>query len=160
MASSLHGQPRATHDIDIVVALEKSSVRKFVDAFPSPEFYLEEASIISAIEQNGMFNLVDSSEGDKVDFWMLTIEPFDQSRFARRITEEIYGINVQMSSPEDIILAKLKWVKDSEGSEKQFIDALRVYEVQHGVVDEKYLARWARELGVEEYWTRLRKEAE
>jgi len=36
---------------------------------------------------------------------------------------------IWVSSPEDTILAKLRWANLSGGSEKQFIDALRVYEV-------------------------------
>lgn len=82
-----------------------------------------------------MFNLINLKEGDKVDFWILTDDPFDKSRFSRRITEEFMGIKLLVSTPEDTILAKLKWAKESGGSEKQFIDALRVYEVQYGKID-------------------------
>ena len=160
VASSLQGEPRSTHDIDIVAVVPKSSVRKLVEAFPSPDFYLEEASIISAIEEKGMFNLISASEGDKVDFWTLTDEPFDRSRFARRITEELIGIKVQVSAPEDTILAKLKWAKESGGSEKHFTDALRVYEVQHDVLERKYLEQWVRELHIEDLWKQLTEEAE
>lgn len=160
VASSLHGEPRSTHDIDIVVAITKSSSQTLVDAFPPPDFYLDKASIISAIEEKGMFNLIDASEGDKVDFWILTDEPFDQSRFARRISEELVGVKVHVTAPEDIILAKLKWAKESGGSQKHFTDALRVYEVQHDVLDRRYLERWAKELHIEDLWKRLTEEAE
>jgi hypothetical protein len=44
---------------------------------------------------------------------------------------------------------KLKWARDAGGSEKQFTDALRVYEVQAGAVDHEYLQRWSGVLGVE-----------
>ena len=40
--SSLQGEPRATHDIDDVVAMNETAVRTLVDAFPPPEFYLTE----------------------------------------------------------------------------------------------------------------------
>ena len=121
VASSLYGEPRSTHDIDVVVALTRSSARTLREAFPSTDFYLTEESIISAIDEKGMFNLIDATEGDKVDFRVLTDEPFDQSRFDRRRSEEVMGISVRVSSPEDTILAKLKWAKDSGGSEKHFI---------------------------------------
>ena len=55
----------------------------------------------------------------------------------------------KISSPEDTILAKLKWAQLSGGSEKQFADALRVYEVQYGKLDLTYLADWAETLNVE-----------
>ena len=66
--------------------------------------------------------------GDKVDFWLLTTDAFDQTRFARRTVEDFEGIPLQVSRPEDTILMKLNWAQLSGGSEKQFVDALRVYE--------------------------------
>ncbi len=107
-----------------------------------------------------MFNLMDLRGGDKVNFWILTDEPFDRSRFSRRYREEFMGLKMQVSSPEDTILAKLRWANLSGGSEKQFTDALRVYEVQYGKLDRDYLNHWARNLYVESLWKRLMNEAE
>jgi len=160
IASSLQGEPRSTHDIDIVVSIQKSAVTALFAAFPTPDFYLNRQSIIDAIDTQGMFNLIDSKEGDKVDFWMLTAEPFDRSRFSRKYIEEIMGIRVWVSSPEDTILAKLRWAKLSGGSEKQFLDALRVYEVQSGKLDTSYLENWVGNLEIEPLWKRLQDEAE
>lgn len=160
LASSLQGEPRSTHDIDMVVAIQKSAVKKLIESFPSPDFYLSEDSIIDAINSQGMFNLIDVKEGDKVDFWILTDEPFDQSRFSRRYTEEIMGIRIHVSGAEDTILMKLKWVKLAGGSEKQFVDALRVYEVQYGRLDTDYLEHWVKELDIETIWGRLIEKAE
>ncbi|MGE5550820.1 MAG: hypothetical protein ACM3ZC_09855 [Bacteroidota bacterium] len=129
LASSLQGEPRATHDLDLVIALSRGSVCKLLEAFPPPGYYLDEASISEAFDTLGTFNLIDTGNGDKVDFWLLTHEPFDRSRFAGRRTESFLGLELKVSSPEDMILAKLKWAKLSGGSEKQFTDALRVYEV-------------------------------
>ena len=86
-----------------------------------------------------MFNLLDTTEGDKVDFWILTNEPFDQSRFSRKQSEKIFGLPMNISSPEDTIVMKLHWANLSGGSEKQFTDALRVYEVQYGNLDLNYI---------------------
>jgi hypothetical protein len=56
-------------------------------------------------------------------------------------------------------LMKLRWAILAGGSEKQFTDALRVYEVQHGVLDLEYLNEWAARIGVEALWRRLCDEA-
>jgi len=159
-ASSLQGEPRSTHDIDIVVSIQRSAVDALVAAFPPPDFYLDRNNILDAINRQSMFNLIDSKEGDKVDFWILTGEPFDKSRFSRKYIEEVMGIRMWVSSPEDTILAKLRWAKLSGGSEKQFVDALRVYEVQSEKLDRDYLERWVKELDVEPLWRRLMDEAE
>lgn len=160
VASSLQGEPRATHDIDLVVGIRKSDAVKLAQAFPPPRFHLQEDSILHAIDELSMFTLLDVTEGGKVDFWVLTDEPFDQSRFSRRLGETFSGIEMQVSTPEDTILAKLRWAKLSGGSEKQFVDALRVYEVQFEGLDTGYLERWAEELGIQPLFGRLRQAAE
>jgi hypothetical protein len=87
---------------------------------------------------------------------MLTDEPFDQSRFARRITLDVFGTRMTVSSPEDTILQKLAWAAKSGGSERQFRDAVGVYEVQAGVLDEPYLDQWADVLDVVELLREVR----
>jgi len=69
-------------------------------------------------------------------------------------------MRIAVSSPEDTILAKLRWAKLSGGSEKQFTDALRVYEVQFETLDMDYLQSWAKKLGVDPLLQKLQKEAE
>lgn len=160
VVSSLQGEPRSTHDIDLVVNLYKSAIRSLLNAFPEPDYYLDEESIIEAIERDSMFNVIDVNSGDKVDFWMLTNDPFDQSRFARKYAEEILGLQMQISTPEDTILAKLKWANLSGGSEKQFTDALRIYEVQFVELDRDYLESWAENLQVKVLLDRLIDEAD
>lgn len=160
LVSSLQGEPRATHDIDLVVAMKVSASRALVDAFPPPEFYLDEQAVRSAIETQGMFNLLATSEGDKFDFWLLKDDPFDRSRFSRKHRAEILGIQLEIPSPEDTILAKLRWVRETGGSEKHFLDALRVYEVQGATLDHAYLERWVEELSVLDLWDRIQREAE
>jgi len=159
VVSSLQGEPRSTHDIDLVVRLESRAVPRLLAAFPPPDFFLSEACIQDAIRSQSMFNLLQVSEGEKVDFWPLTPEPFDQSRFSRRCVEDVLGLRLSVSSPEDTILAKLRWAKLSGGSEKQFTDALRVYEVQCERLDQKYLEHWVKQLNVEVIWDQLKAEA-
>jgi hypothetical protein len=159
-ASSLQGEPRLTHDIDLVVAITPAAVRSLLAAFPAPDYYLDEATIAEAIARKSQFNLLDVLEGDKVDFWTLTDDPFDQSRFARRYVEEFEGQLLHVSRPEDTILMKLRWAKMSGGSEKHFGDARSVYELQRESLDLPYMEQWAELLDIVELWKRLKREAE
>ena len=160
IASSLQGEPRATHDIDLVVLMDQAAVPALLAAFPRPEFYLEEAAVRAAIQERGMFNAVEASEGTKIDFWLHTDTPFDRSRFSRKYAERVFDMEIQVSSPEDTIVAKLQWTKLSGDGEKYFQDALRVYEVQAGSLDVGYIERWVEQLSVATLWQRLRDEAE
>ena len=160
IASSLQGEPRATHDLDVVVAIEESHVAELLAAFPRPRYYVNEPAVRQAIRERGMFNVIDAEEGGKVDFWMLTDEPFDRSRFSRRMRKSALGLAFDVSSPEDTILAKLRWSRLAGDSSKTYTDALRVYEVQAGLLDRAYMADWAIRLGVTDLWERIRREAE
>lgn len=161
VVSSLQGEPRATHDIDVVVAVRQAGRRRgrLEDRLPRAPFHLGEGAVRDAIAARGMFNLIDIREGDRVDFWLLTDDPFDRSRFERRYVEPFEDARLPMSRPEDRILMKLRWAQMLGGSEKQFVDGLRVYEVQHGRLDEAYLERWAATLGVADALRRIRTEA-
>src|SRR5450756_192482 len=61
---------------------------------------------------------------------------------------EALGLELCVSTPEDTILMKLRWSAQAGGSEKQFNDALGVYEFQGDVLDLAYLDRWAETLGL------------
>jgi hypothetical protein len=158
--SSLQGEPRATHDIDIVVELSQVGLRRFCSLFPEPEYYLDDQAVSEAVALGGMFNVLHVDSGDKVDFWVLTDEPFDRTRFARKREEHAADMCFVASRPEDTILMKLKWSRLSGGSKKQYVDALRVYEVQGEQLDHEYLERWAAALGVSDLLEQIIGEAE
>ena len=138
-ASSLQGEPRATHDVDFVVEVDSRLVGALAAAFKAPRYYFDPLTASEALSSRSMFNLLDTSSGDKVDFWALTDDAFDAKRFARRIWVMAFGRSIAVSSPEDTILQKLKWAKASGGSERQLRDAIGVYEFQDGSLDEQYL---------------------
>jgi hypothetical protein len=160
LASSLQGEPRSTHDVDLVVDLNLAQVDSLASLFPAPDFYLSRSAMREAVQQRRMFNLLDLTSGDKVDFWLVTNDPFDQSRYRRRRPTLIAGSEIDVSTPEDTILMKLKWANASGGSEKQFHDALRVYEIQCAKLDRNYMETWLEPLHITELWHRLLAEAE
>jgi len=84
----------------------------------------------------------------------------DLSRFRRKRIEDVLDMKLAVSAPEDTILMKLHWGKESGGSDKHYADALRVYEVQCGLLDLEYLRDWARTLGVSAMLERIEEQAE
>jgi len=158
-ASSFQGEPRLTHDIDLVIAVTPEAARTLLLAFAAPNFYLDENAIAEAFKNKTQFNLIDVDSGDKVDFWVLTEEPFDQSRFARRYLQIFRGQPYYVSGPEDTILMKLRWAEMSGGSEKQLSDAKSVYELQAAKLDLHYLETWAQALNVIPLLNQIRNQA-
>ena len=142
IASTIQGEPRSTHDIDLVISVNTTQVKDFVHAFKNIDYYLDEDAAVESVSNSSMFNLIDTSSGDKIDFWILTSDSFDQSRFSRRIKSKAFDKEFFISTPEDTILMKLKWAKMSGGSEKQINDCIGVFEMHRPDLDMEYLNRW------------------
>lgn len=151
-----YGRPRASHDIDFVVELNPGDVEKVLSALNdlSDDFLVQPESIKEAIDTKGLFQIVHLPTMLKLDFWLLTDEEFDKARFKRRKKVEILDQEMEMASPEDTIIQKLRWYSQGE-IEKHLIDAAFVYQIQKKSLDEKYLELWIGKLGLKKYYQKL-----
>jgi hypothetical protein len=147
VASSYHGQPRATNDADIVIAPTVQQLEILLQLLEG-KYYVSLTAAMDALKHNSAFNIIDIEGGWKADLIICKNRPFSTEEFRRRSNAELYGTNVWILSAEDIILSKLEWAKQSE-SERQFQDALGVAIAQWRHLDLGYLKKWAKELGIE-----------
>jgi hypothetical protein len=160
IVSSFQGEPRSTHDIDMMIQLDKEKIDSLLLAFPSPTYYIDKDMVLDGIKSKKMFKLLNTETGDKIDFYPLPDNEYESVRFSRKIPEDINGLKVWITSVEDTIISKLRWCKLSNGSEKQFKDALNVFEVQYEILDFPYIDEWIRKLNLTDLYKRLQKERE
>ncbi len=152
-ASAFHGVPRATQDIDLVIAPTPDQVRAFVRLLPPAEYYVDEATAVEAARLESQFNVIDLAAGWKVDLIVRKGRPFSRTEFDRRQQAEVWGLSLAIASLEDVILAKLEWAKLGE-SERQLEDVAALVRLRAGDLDRAYLDRWIVELGVTVQWSR------
>lgn len=152
LASAFHGEPRSSHDIDLVVDLSPRFIDRLCSEFPAPRYYLSRIAIDDALRHRSMFNLTEIETGDKLDFWLHKGTPFDESRFARRELREFWGAMVWFQSAEDTILAKLDWARECGGSTKQMSDIRGILREQGSELDRHYVDFWASRLELVEFW--------
>jgi len=141
-----YGRPRASHDIDFVIEAKEDDIDKIIKAFSAlthGEFIIDHYLIQDAIVHRQMFNVLHLPTVLKLDFWILKDDEFDRQRFQRRKTLNVFGQKMTFASPEDTILIKLLWYKESK-IEKHLIDAAFVYQIQGKKLDELYLKNWAK----------------
>ncbi|MCB0061018.1 MAG: hypothetical protein KDE19_02840, partial [Caldilineaceae bacterium] len=74
-AGATYGITRITYDVDMVVDLKDSQIEAFVKEFPPPQYYADSEQIKESIRLGILFNIIDSSAGNKVDLIPLTMEP-------------------------------------------------------------------------------------
>lgn len=144
-AANFYAVPRMTRDIDIVVELSEQDIGKFILVFEE-DHYLEPETVREAVKNKGMFNLIHDEYIIKVDFVVRKDTPYRRREFSRKKKISVDGQDLYIVAPEDLILSKLEWAKDSK-SEVQLRDVQNLLQSVKRL-DRRYLARWAKQLGV------------
>lgn len=167
LAAIVHGEYRATRDVDIVVDLHRQHISTLVQAWENA-FYVQAEDIWEAIQSavrartdarhRATFNLIHFDTGFKVDIFVYSGRPFEAAQLARRAAEVVATEperTVYIASAEDTVLAKLEWYRlGGEVSDQQWRDITAVLKVQTTALDRDYLSRWAYVLGISDLLTR------
>jgi hypothetical protein len=152
IASTAHGEPRFTNDIDVAVRLNESQVRAFCASFPPPEYFCSAEAAEKAVRDRFTFNIIHPASGLKVDVIVASDSEFDRSRFARGVRLPAGpDFETTFASPEDVVLKKLEFFREG-GSEKHLRDVVGILKVQGEAIDREYLADWVGRLGLEAEW--------
>lgn len=152
LASGVYGEPRLTHDIDIVVDLRFDQVSLLCAAFPAPEFFVSLPAAYEAVNHGSQFSVIHPTSGEKIDFLLPRRDGWGRIQLARRRSEEVLpGRSGYTASPDDVILGKM-WYYHEGGSEKHLRDIAAILQVSGELVDKEYVAHWAAQLGLTEIW--------
>lgn len=88
------------------------------------------------------------ASGGKVDVFVVGSDnDFEMMRLERRRLADVLGEVTWIASPEDVILAKLRWRLESR-SEVQWADCVAIAATQS--LDLTHMATWAQRIGVEQ----------
>lgn len=154
VAVSIYGKPRFTHDVDFVVSILPSHISQLVERFKS-QFYVSEVGLRDAFEHHSMANLIHQGSGFKVDLWMLDPKnSYARSQFERRQEKAAFGRRVFFISPEDIVLQKLLWFKETS-ADRDWNDVIGVWEFLSDSLDRRYIEQWSGQLSVTNLWRRV-----
>jgi hypothetical protein len=155
-ASSFHGVPRASQDLDLVIDPQPATLRRFIALLPPDEYYADEDVALDALARRTQFNVIDMATAWKADLIVRRLRPFSVEELKRRTEGELLGTRVSVASAEDTLIAKLEWAKQSSGSELQLRDASGIWQLRRSDLDALYIDRWVEELGLSELWHRVR----
>jgi hypothetical protein len=150
-ASSLHGVPRTTQDLDIVIDPNEFALRTLVQSLPELEYYVDLNAALDALRRRTLFNVIDMETGWKVDLVIRKARSFSVEELKRRTAVALLGADTFVSTPEDTIIAKLEWAKVG-CSEMQLRDAAGIIEVRGSGLDTEYVEHWTAALNLQEQW--------
>jgi len=152
-ASTYHGTPRTTQDIDLVIDPSHEALERFVAGLPPSEFYVSVDAAREALAGHTQFNVIDVTTGWKIDLIVRRDRAFSVEEFRRRQPARLFEATVDVASAEDTVIAKLEWARLGE-SERQLRDVAGIIAVQAGALDREYVERWAGELRLLDLWRR------
>ena len=160
LASAYYAIPRATQDLDVVIATGKAGVEELVQGLQQAGWYVDQQAALEAHRTRGQFNAIDPSSGWKADFIIQKDRPFSKVEFERRERVSLLDLEVSIASLEDILIAKLEWSQLSD-SALQRRDVLQLLERAWERLDREYVERWVVELDLNSEWrSALRKVTE
>ncbi len=155
IASSVHGEPRATQDVDMVVALRPRHVKPLVEAL-GRDYYVDADELRSAVKSAASFNAIHFASAIKVDFFVAGNDPFEAERLACRQPVGTPGGVLYVDTAEHTLLRKLEWYRrGGEVSERQWRDVQAIVRLQGERLDRQRLRKWARRLGVTDLLVRI-----
>jgi hypothetical protein len=150
IAASFFGEPRATADVDLAVDLDQARGEELLGRV-APAFYVPAGAARDAIATSGSFNLISDEHPIKVDLFVLGPGVLDRHQIERRqlVVLPGSGREVWVTSPEDQVLRKLDWYRQSgQTSERQWRDVIGLLSVRGERMDVEYLRDVASDAGL------------
>lgn len=160
-AATIYGSTRTTYDIDIVVELGEEHIEALVHAYLPPRYYADPIQMRDSIRRGIMFNIIDTSRGEKADLVPLTMDPRYGEAFQRRLRQTVElpasePFEIWCAHPEDIIVGKLMaWAEGKSRKHETDIYEMMVFQYlavdseQGTALDEAFLDEQAGALGTD-----------
>ncbi len=137
----LHGEPRATLDIDVTLGVDVEAFGRVLDAAGTiglgpipedPEAFARRTMVLPA---------KDGDSGVRVDF-IFSFLPYERQAIGRATTVDIDGVPVRFASVEDLIIHKIFAGRPRD------IEDVRGVLIRHPECDREYVERWLAEFEV------------
>jgi len=150
VASIFYGEPRMTHDVDLVLEVSTLDIDAFVKKFPLDEFYCPPPEVIiieSKRDVRGHCNIIHHDSGFKADIYFTGREPVQFWGMQNRVKAVIDEIDYWFAAPEYVIVKKLEFYKEGK-SEKHIRDIQTMFELSGDDIDRESVKKYASLLGV------------
>lgn len=158
IATIFYGQPRLTHDIDLVLHLKTDEVKKLIEVFSLTEFYCPPEEVIH-IEMSrrpyGHFNLIHHKTGFKADVYLEGNDPLHQWAFKNKRQISLSDSqSIWLAPPEYLIIRKLEFYREG-GSEKHLKDIKGMLPQVRTQLALDYLNSQLKQRGLEDLWQQV-----
>lgn len=154
VAGVLYGEPRVTHDVDLVLAMPGKDVQRVAAAFPEEDFYCPPVEVLLAEAMRGHrghFNLIHHKSGFRADVYLAHRDEFQRWALSRKIEVIVDDVPVAVAPPEYVIVKKLEFYQEG-GSQKHLRDIAGILRTSGATVSREAIQAWVTKLHLESQW--------
>ena len=159
VASIIYGEPRLTHDIDLVVDITEENAGKIMEAFPLEEFYCPPIDVIRLETKRplrGHFNLIHHETGFKADVYTMGQDELHHWAMSKRKKIQVDEESVWVAPLEYVVLRKLEYYREGR-SEKHLRDIVSMMDLSSEKIDSDELQSKIKEYSLEKAWEEVQK---
>lgn len=154
VASIVYGEPRLTHDIDLVINLNNINIDIFLKAFPPDQFYCPPEDVIrTEFNRNarGHFNLIHHETGFKADIYLTGREELQHWAMQNYKQIDFANSKINIAPPEYVIIKKLEFYKEGK-AQKHLSDIKSILTNSSDLIDYILLEKLINERGLTSEW--------
>ena len=155
VAGILYGEPRLTHDVDLVLEITSDDdASALCAAFPEEEFYCAPEEVVrleARRAQRGHFNIIHRETGFKADVYLAGSDPLHGWALGRRRAIAIGETRLWAAPPEYVIIRKLEHYREG-GSPKHLDDIRAMLRVSGDQIDRELLNGQIASRGLNQPW--------
>jgi len=154
VASIIYGEPRLTHDIDIVITMPVTLIENFKFLFPANEFYFPPIKVIkNEILRNsrGHCNIIHHQSGFKADIYFSGNNDFQHWALSHVRSIDFEGDKIPIAPIEYVIIKKLEFYREGN-AQKHLNDISAMLQNSKDSIDNKLLMDYILVFGLEKEW--------
>jgi predicted nucleotidyltransferase len=145
LALGAYGRPRATHDVDLLILTDSATSHSYLDPLRAKGFAVaSDWHESNPMSRDVVMRLKHTSAPDFPLDLIFATSPLHKNALDRRKSIAIQGVQVFISSPEDLVLLKL-----TAGRPRDFDDVMGIVGNASAPLDLDYLWSWAERLGLQ-----------
>ena len=156
-AGIVYGEPRLTHDLDIILELSPDQANLLAEEFPESDFYCPPQEVLrleAGRPQRGHFNLIHMDTGAKADVYLAGEEDLHAWALDNRQKIEAGGATMWLAPPEYVIVRKLEFYREGGGS-KHLTDIAGIIKYSSGLIDDEVLKSLIVHRGLGPQWEEI-----
>lgn len=154
VASIIYGNPRLTHDIDLVININSLQVTDFLAQFDPDKFYVPPAEVFQIElkrDAHGHVNIIHLESGFKADLYFAGKSDLQMWALNKYSETEFFNMSFRLAPVEYVIIQKLLFYREAK-MQKHIIDIQGILEHSKEIIDFELLNFYIDKYKLDDIW--------